>query len=190
MQAQQTIDVLTEISGYLGDQNSVKVSGSAGPDRFARTVYNSIRMRIEETEGDRHHRRFFLWHPDTNWYSAFHKLLRANPLPPTFCAKSEDLDKLCRITQTIRESMKDEGEADGVSNVIFHLLIPACGNIAVKEGLHFPDDLQPFQVKGQKHNRKMPVQFNLLTAREVLLNGVANILDPKGWNIAANVTSG
>jgi Cu/Zn superoxide dismutase len=49
-QAQQAVEVLTNISEHLGDQNSISVSGSGGPNSFARPVYDFVQTRIDETD--------------------------------------------------------------------------------------------------------------------------------------------
>lgn len=132
---------------HLADANSIAVSGSGGPDGFARHVYDFIRMRIDETEGqngpeiygaaatiagrgkERAQQKrekqvqgdtetdqapehmFYVYHPDTNWWPAFHRLIRENPLPPSFCAKSDNLDRLCQIMLLVRAIM-DAREAE------------------------------------------------------------------------------
>ncbi|XP_014557263.1 hypothetical protein COCVIDRAFT_26055 [Bipolaris victoriae FI3] len=166
-QGNKAIRILTEINDHLGESNSIAVSGSGGPDGFAQHVYDFIREEtdnIDESEADKH--RFFVYHPDTNWYGAFRRLIREDPLPPTFCAKSDNLDTLCQYMQGVR--------AQCGKDVVFHLSIPAWSRISIKEPLHFPDGLQPFQVKGRKHKGKPYVEFNLPAAPAGLLHGVAN----------------
>ncbi|KAN0113004.1 hypothetical protein V8E51_005955 [Hyaloscypha variabilis] len=191
-QAEQTIKVLTDISEHLGDSNSITVSGSGGPDGFARSVYDFIKMRIDQVEGDNH--RFFVYHPDTNWYPAFHRLVRETPLPPTFCSHSDDLDKLCQYMHSIRMGINDlDEDANANANertAVFHLLIPAWYKIKIKEPLHFSDDLQPFCIEGQKHHGKCMIEFNLPAAPNQLLNGIANVLDANGANARADIAAG
>lgn len=188
-QGYQAIQVLAEISQHLGDANSIAVSGSGGPDGFAVNVYDFIKDRIDEidpAEVERH--RFFVYHPDTNWYGAFRRLISENRLPPTFCAKSDDLDTLCQYMQAVRTQLNTETECE--KNVIFHLLIPSWYRLSIKEPLHFSDSLQPLRVEGQKHKGKPLVEFNLPAAPARLLNGVANILDPNNQNaMAAGVSA-
>jgi hypothetical protein len=63
-QAQQAVEALTNISEHLGNQNSISVSGSGGPDGFARPMYDFAQTRIDETDSENH--RFFIYHPNTN----------------------------------------------------------------------------------------------------------------------------
>jgi hypothetical protein len=75
-------------------------------------------MGIEETEEKNH--GFFVYHPDTNWYPAFRKLIRQNPLPQSFCAKSDNLDALVVYMQSLGEILVEERE-DG-KDIVFHLI--------------------------------------------------------------------
>lgn len=61
--------------------------------------------------------------------------------------------------------------------------------VHVKEPLHFPNCLQPFQAKGRKHKGKPYVEFNLPAAPAGILHGVANVLDPKGLKAIAGGVS-
>ncbi|EXJ84794.1 hypothetical protein A1O3_05466 [Capronia epimyces CBS 606.96] len=187
-QGHQVIRALATIGEHLGEANSINVSGSGGPDGFAKHVHDFIKEKIgviQEAERDNH--RFFVYHPDTNWYPAFYRLIIETPLPPTFCAKSDDLDTLCRYMQEVRAQLKRESGRG--KDIIFHLLIPSWYSISFEEPLHYPDCLQPFKVEGRKHKRKEYVRFNLPAAPAGLLDGVANVLDPKGWNKVAEGVS-
>ncbi|KAF2009913.1 hypothetical protein BU24DRAFT_427945 [Aaosphaeria arxii CBS 175.79] len=181
-QGHKAIQALTEIRDHLGESNSITVSGSGGPDGFAQHVYDFVKEgtdNIDEAEGNKH--RFFVYNPDTDWYGAFRRLIGQNPLPPTFCAKSDNLDTLCQYMQCVR--------AQCGQGIIFHLLIPTWYSISIKEPLHFPDCLQPFQVEGRKHKGKPLVEFNLPAAHTGLLHGVANIIDPNCSNAIAEGVS-
>lgn len=187
-QGYQVIRALANIGEHLGETNSITVSGSGGPDGFAKHVHDFIKEKIgviQEAERDNH--RFFVYHPDTNWYPAFYRLITETPLPPTFCAKSDNLDKLCQYMQEVRVQLKRESGRG--QDIIFHLLIPSWYSISFKQPLHFPDCLQPFKVEGRKHKLKEYVEFNLPAAPAGLLDGVANVLDPKGLNKVAAAVS-
>ena len=188
-QGYQVIRALADIGEHLGETNSITVSGSGGPDGFAKHVYDFIKEKIgviQEAERDNH--RFFVYHPDTNWYPAFYRLITETPLPRTFCTKSDDLDKSCQYMQEVRAQLNRESGRG--KDIIFHLLIPSWYSISFKQPLHFPDCLQPFKVEGEKHKLKENVEFNLPAAPAGLLDGVANVLDPKSLNkIAAGVST-
>ncbi|OQV09891.1 hypothetical protein CLAIMM_13967 [Cladophialophora immunda] len=187
-QGYQVIQALANIGEHLGDANSITASGSGGPDGFAKHVHDFVKEKIGGIqEAERENHRFFVYHPDTNWYPAFYRLITETPLPPTFCTKSDNLDRLCQYMQEVRTQLKRESGRG--QDIIFHLLIPSWYSISFKQPLHFPDCLQPFKVEGQKHRLKEYVQFNLPAAPAGLLDGVANVLDPKGWNKVASGVS-
>jgi len=176
------VRALQDISAHLGDHNAILVSGSAGPEGFARHVYDLITMRVDEThtqsqnaEQEEAEHMFFVYHPDTNWWPAFARLVREQPLPAQFCAKSADLDRLCQLMQHARGILAQRTLASSSQReTVFHLLVPAWTNITISEPLHFPDDLHPFRVEGTKHKGQPLVQFNLPRAPAGMLNDVAN----------------
>lgn len=169
----------------LSNQNSLQAQGAAGEYGFAKTVHRHISQRIAETEhqGGRNHHRFFVYHPDSNWHAAFFELISQNALPETFCAKSNDLDKICQIMLSYRQVLSDETE-DG-KDIVFHLLIPAWSNFVITDPLHFPDELQPMHVEGTTNEGKPYFTFNLPAAPRTLLHDISNAVDPKGYNTKA-----
>lgn len=183
-QGYQALNIMTDISNHLADQNTIAVSGSGGPDGFAQHVYDFAKLKVEEiNQSERKNHRFFLYHRDTTWYGAFHRLIRQNPLPPTFCAKSNNLDTLCQYMLGVRAEL-EEKSTNG-RDIKFHLLIPSWYHLSIKEPLHFPDELQPFQVEGEEDRGNAMTEFNLPAAPAGLLHGVANVLDPRHWNTIA-----
>jgi hypothetical protein len=205
IQVYQGVRALQKIGEVLGDikeemmlANSLQVQGSSGDYGFARHVYDFVQMKIDGVEDDdEKHHCFFVYHPDTNWYPAFRRLVRQNPLPPSFCGKSDNLDKLCQYMQSLRESntpvdiKADKKARDEIKvNTIFHVLIPAWAPIAILEPLHFPQDLQPLLVEGLCHQGRPYVALNLPAAPRHLLNGVLNVLDPSQANARAEIVSG
>ncbi|RSL68914.1 hypothetical protein CEP54_002528 [Fusarium duplospermum] len=172
------VQALNVICDHLRDTNTITVSGSGGPDGFARAVYDLIQKKVDDVdEPERHMHRFFVYHPDTNWYGAFHRLIRETPLPPEFCAKSDNLDTLCLFMQDVRRRLMEESNTG--KDVIFHFLIPSWYSITIKEPLHFPDNLHPLRIAGEKHKGKELVEMNLPTAPKGMLIGIANVLASK-----------
>ncbi|KAF5962534.1 hypothetical protein FBULB1_14074 [Fusarium bulbicola] len=169
---------LEGIKDELRAKNILVSSGGFGPDGFARVVHGFVQLQIKRHHGDDH--RFFVWHPDTTWHWRFQQLMEDEPLPPTFCAYTDDLDCLCACMKAARESLPKD------SKVTFHLVIPAWYEIQVKVPLHFPDELQPLRIVGPKHGGKELVSFNLPAANPNLLDDVANVLDPEGCDSKAN----
>jgi hypothetical protein len=189
---------LKGINNELRNSNSLTVQGSHGEHGWAQYVYNFIEQRIEETaeasgkESARklhEQHRFFVYHPDTDWYPSFRKLITRSPLPPYFVAKSDNLDQLCISMMLVREALiEDYGDAG--KGIVFHLLIPAWYPFEILEPLHFPDELQPLQVEGLKHKGKPFVRFNLPAAPRELLNGIENVRDPRGLDTLSEIGMG
>ncbi|KAJ5999799.1 hypothetical protein N7481_000208 [Penicillium waksmanii] len=189
-QTQQAIKALNVIADHLGDSNCIAVCGSGGSDGFARPVYDFIKMTINRIdEKDRENHRFFVYHNSTNWHPAFDRLTTEHPLPPEFVNKpGNDLDHMCLFMLEVRRKLlaKDPGSAKAI---IFHLLIPSCSEIQIKEPLHFPGDLYPLRIEGMMYKGAAQVKLNLPAAPASLLHDVANILDPDHWNAIAEGTS-
>ncbi|KAF5964681.1 hypothetical protein FCOIX_13297 [Fusarium coicis] len=173
---------LEGIKDELRAKNILVSSGGSGPDGFARVVHGFVQLQIRRHSGDDH--RFFVWHPDTTWHWRFQQLMEEEPFSPTFCAYTDDLDCLCACMKADRESLPND------SKVTFHLVIPAWYEIQVKVPLHFPDELQPLRIVGPKHGGKELVSFNLPAASNNLLDDVANVLDPEGYNARAEMAGG
>ncbi|KAK2007953.1 hypothetical protein LZ32DRAFT_540900 [Colletotrichum eremochloae] len=178
---------LKGIKDELGAHNTLISMGGASPDGFAPVVHGFVYLHIQKNHsGDggcqKNGHMFFVWHPDNTWHWRFEQLLKEKPLPAAFCAYSDDLDSLCALMKEVRRMLPN-----GSSPVVFHLLIPAWYKIDVKEPLHFPDELQPLRIAGMRHSGKPLVSFNLPAAQENLLDGVANVLDPEGHNMRAEI---
>ena len=191
-QGERVIEKLKCIERELGESNSLTVSGATGPDGFAQPVYDFIVRCINKAHGgdrrklDKH--RFFVFHPGTTWYGAFERLISRNPLPTHFCAKSDNLDKICQLMQEYRERLMSESEHG--KDVIFHLLIPTWYQISYPEPLHFPECLYPLHVEGETYKDKCLVTFNLPAAPDRLLVDVSNVTDPYNWCQIAQTISG
>ncbi|KAI2849466.1 hypothetical protein CBS11350_2008 [Aspergillus niger] len=191
-QAHQAIKALNVIAGHLDDRNCIAVSGAGGPDGFARPVYDLINKKINEvapTERDDH--RFFVYHDATNWHPAFARLTSENPLPPEFINQpGDDLDHMCLFMREVRQTLIRHNPSSGKA-IVFHLIIPSWTKLCIKEPVHFPEDIYPLRIEGVKYKGKEQVELNLPLAPPGLLHGVANVVDPNGWNkIAAGASIG
>ncbi|KAI9039872.1 uncharacterized protein KD926_008973 [Aspergillus affinis] len=191
-QGERVIKKLKSIERELGESNSLTVSGATGPDGFAQPVYDFIVRCINKAHGgdrrklDNH--RFFVFHPGTTWYGAFERLISRNPLPPQFCAKSDNLDKICQFMQEYRESLIRK--SDHAKELVFHLLMPTWYHTSYPEPLHFPECLYPLHVEGETYKDKDLVTLNLPAAPDGLLVDVSNVTDPNNWCQIAQTISG
>lgn len=152
-------------------------SGGSGPEGFAGIVYKYIKMHAGRSK--RRSDRFFVWHPDTSWHSAFYDMVTKNPLPASFCGESDDLDRLCISIKAFRQLMRAENRGDEALDC--HILIPSWYDIKLDSPLHFPDELLPMRIIGPTHDGgRALVSFNLPHAQGGLsLEGVDNIFNPK-----------
>ncbi|GIJ84966.1 hypothetical protein Asppvi_003821 [Aspergillus pseudoviridinutans] len=189
-QTQQAIKALNVIADHLADSNCIAVCGSSGPDGFARPVYDFIKMSINRIdEKDRENHRFFVYHNSTNWHPAFDRLTTDHPLPPEFVNRpGNDLDHMCLFMLEVRQKLLAE-DSESAKSIVFHLLIPSCTEIQIKEPLHFPEDLYPLRIEGMTYKGAAQVKLNLPAAPASLLHDVANVLDPDHWNAVAQGTS-
>lgn len=189
-QAQQAIEALNVIAGHLADSNCIAECGAGGPDGFAQPVYDFIKMKINQIdEKDRENHLFFVYHNSTNWHPAFDRLTTAHPLPPEFVNKvGNNLDHICLFMREVRQKLLDE-DPEGAKAIVFHLLIPSCSEIQIKEPLHFPEDLYPLQIEGMTYKGAAQVKLNLPAAPASLLHDVENVLDPNHWNTIAGGTA-
>lgn len=167
------------IAHSLAAQNSLTAQGGAGRYGFAQTVYWDIVRSVKETEHDGPEKhRFFIYHPDNDWYGSFQEMIqKEGPLPGTFCSKSNSLDSICLAMLRHREALS--GTADG-RDVVFHLLMPAYYPFTVSEPLHFPDELQPLRIRGMTNKGGPVFTLNLPAAPPGMLDGINNSHDP-GW---------
>lgn len=191
-QGERVIEKLNSIGRELGESNSLTVSGATGPDGFAQPVYDFIMRCINKAHGGDHRKldnhRFFVFHPGSTWYGAFERLILRNPLPPQFCAKSDNLDKICQFMQEYRESLVSK--SDHGKEVVFHLLMPTWYHVSYPEPLHFPECLYPLYVEGETYKDKDLVTLNLPAAPDGLLVDVSNVTDPNYWcQIAQTIES-
>ncbi|KAF4336029.1 hypothetical protein FBEOM_10084 [Fusarium beomiforme] len=116
--------------------------------------------------------RFLLFRADTNWYGAFNRLMRDNPLPVEFCAKADNLDTICLFMKDVREALIKESSTGRKVRTLAFSKQPA-----------------PVESDKGKHKGKEFVEMNPPAAPNNMLIGVANVLDPRYSNRIAEATS-
>lgn len=168
-------DTLGKIQEELNHTKRLQAQGSGGPDGFAQHVYDLIRMRIDEV-GNLQDHRFFVSHRNTDWYPAFHKLIKQRQLPVSFCARSDNLDGIVLSMLSMREHLTATLGDERSKEITFHLLMPTSKSVYFEAPLHFPDDLAPLRVEGEISNGQADVHMNLPRAPKDLLHGVENVL--------------
>jgi len=106
----------------MDDTARLTSSGGSGLNGFAQLVCDSIKRRaseVEQSDASNHCR--IVCNLGTDWHGAFRGLIEDNPLPPTFCAKSDNLDQCCRFMLAVWAQLVAESHG---KKVIFHLLVP------------------------------------------------------------------
>ncbi|KAM7198267.1 hypothetical protein V8F33_005058 [Rhypophila sp. PSN 637] len=150
-QAERIANGLEVIGDHVGFQN---ISG----DRFPGHVYSYVRSMIERHQGERVPHYFFVFNQGTQWQAKFDDLNRADPLGPHCLGYSHDLDELVHFLVRIARPRLGP-------RVIFHILIPVVGNLAITESLTFPDEMGPFRVSGQLNQDGRPCVYLCMPLR-------------------------
>jgi hypothetical protein len=182
----QGVQALQKIAAHLNDISDSLAAQTAltAPETFARHVYQSIYQGINNNAHDVHHEHwFFVYHPDTDWYPAFHWKITKERLKKNFCGYSNQLDSvvifmLAARTELAKERKRAKKLGKPMRNVVFHLLIPAYRPLVITEPLAFPKELSPFVVEGEIHNSNELVWLNLPEEQEDLLFNVGNWKPP------------
>ncbi|CEF75874.1 unnamed protein product [Fusarium graminearum] len=92
---------------------------------------------------------FYVWHPDTDWYTAFEERQAEQPLGPSFGGYHHDLVTICLRMRADREALKATTE-HGITAVL-HLVIPAYQPLVVDTEFKFAEELFPLIVTGARH---------------------------------------
>ncbi|GIC92980.1 uncharacterized protein Aud_009459 [Aspergillus udagawae] len=164
-------------------------TGLSAPTAFARQVDKSIRHEIHNTPpGGKH--IYFLYHPDTDWHAEFFDHAKHDPLPQNFLGLSDNLDSLCAWMLFLRQQLDEDG-----TQARFYILIPAYRPMVVKEPLDFPKQLFPLTVRGDIHDSKPYVWFNLpaignVSSDLLSLERIGNLSSPNEWESLASVAAG
>jgi hypothetical protein len=182
----QGVQALKKIAAHLKDISDSLAAQTAltAPETFARHVYQSVYQGINNNAHHVHHEHwFFVYHPDTDWYPAFHWKITEERLKKNFCGYSNQLDSvvifmLAARTELAKEQKRAEKLGKPMRDVVFHLLIPAYRPLVITEPLAFPKELSPFVVEGEIHNSNELVWLNIPEEQEDLLFNVGNWKPP------------
>ncbi|KAL1856722.1 hypothetical protein Plec18167_002442 [Paecilomyces lecythidis] len=167
---------LERIGDELSIANAGKIQGWEN-EGFGAHVYRFVRNEMlqatsrsqkeqEQADGMQQHHYFYVWHPDSSWYTVFDEKNRADPLGPTFGGYSHDLATICLRMRVDRETLI-EREPHGRS-AEFHLLIPAYSPIVIGHPITFHDSLLPLTITGERHRQVDCVWLNLRVCQREL----------------------
>ncbi|CAF3520987.1 unnamed protein product [Fusarium graminearum] len=115
--------------------------------RFVRNEMSAFDNDEVDKEGKHHY--FYVWHPDTDWHTAFEEKQAEQPLGPSFGGYDHDLSTICLRMRADREGLKATTE-HGLTAVL-HLVIPAYQPLVVDTKFMFAEELLPLIVTGARH---------------------------------------
>lgn len=186
----QGVQVLQLMATSLQDISNRVAAHTAliAQKEFPHYVFDMIRERLDQTSGDPvSDHWFFIFHPDNDWYPAFHKHLKKKPLSPRFCGYTNQIDTafvFMLATRKYLEEMRQESKKRGkpVRPVKLHLLIPAYQPILIVEALKIPEDIGDFVMEGRINSNKEFVWLNLPEAQRRYVIDIGQwIPEPLGW---------
>lgn len=154
---------------------------------FPQYVYDMVQERLGATSSKREAHWFFVYHPDTDWYPGFTKLVGERRLGPRFCGWSNQLDSLFLFMLAVRKEMADRAANNEKGSrhhrpVKFHILIPAYQPVIVTDFLSCPEAVGDFVIEGKIHNSYPLVWLNLPAEQSYFLHDVGNWTPPSpGW---------
>lgn len=146
-----------------------------------------VQERLGATSSKREAHWFFVYHPDTDWYPGFTKLVSEKRLGPRFCGWSNQLDSLFLFMLAARKEMADRSANSEKSGrhhrpVKFHIIIPAYQPVIVTDFLSCPEAAGDFVIEGKIHNSYPLVWLNLPPEQSHYLHDVGNWTPPSpGW---------
>ncbi|KAF5237093.1 hypothetical protein FAUST_6233 [Fusarium austroamericanum] len=115
--------------------------------RFVRNEMSAFDDNGVDKEGKYHY--FYVWHPDTDWYTAFEERQAEHPLGLSFGGYDHDLSTICLRMRADREALKATTEYGRTA--VLHLVIPAYQPLVVDTEFKFAEELFPLIVTGARH---------------------------------------
>ncbi|KAI1078790.1 hypothetical protein F5B20DRAFT_571342 [Whalleya microplaca] len=150
---------------------------------FPQYVYDMVQERLGATSGKCESHWFFIYHPDTDWYPGFCKLVAEKRLGRRFCGWTNQLDTLFLFMMAVRKEIGATGERykeKGHRPIKFHILVPAYQPVIVTDYLSFPssDSIGDFVIEGKIHNGHPLVWMNVPGDQERFLHDIGNWKPP------------
>lgn len=182
--AYQGTEALNRIAGHLGDisRSSAAHVGLIAPRKFAQIVIDFINEKLHlYRDSNRTEHAFFVYHPDTDWTSAFSAILREKGLDDPegrYRGRTSNLDLaiIMMLETRAREKEKESGKT-----LELHLIIPAYTHMVIEEAISLPEDLGQVIIHGKRHRSTEYVWINLPEEQASFLDGI-RILNPgQSW---------
>ncbi len=169
VQAYQGIDTLKRMVAKLDaiESDLAAKTTMTAQENFSGYVYDMVSERIGQTSNDPSAEHwFFVYHPDTDWYPKFYRLLEEEPLSGRFCGYTNQIDTAFVFMLAARKRIQEKAKKaqrnkKPVRPVKLHLLIPAYQRLLITEALEIPDNIGDFAMEGRIHNSRELVWLNL-----------------------------
>ncbi|KAK4950705.1 hypothetical protein LTR10_010698 [Elasticomyces elasticus] len=150
--------------------------------KFAKHIYDWVRMRSDEEEATSSHPvYFFVYHRGDEWRPKFHTLNCAQPLPK-LCGIFHNLSVMAVFLTELRRHVEPDA--------VFHVLMPATELFFIADAVSIPVEIGPLCLEGEIHNQSgLPyVHVNMPEAADDLLRNIHNVGKPtvmdkksRGW---------
>ncbi|GAB7330771.1 hypothetical protein MBLNU13_g02321t1 [Cladosporium sp. NU13] len=124
------------------------------PSKLSEHIYNFVRQQAE-LDGLQPGTKdlFFVYHPGSNWWPEFDKLLKKSPLAG-FCGKTNEIEALIMALVSIRLAVRDKPEQH-----VFHVLVPSAHLYVITDVIVIPEYLGPISIEGEKDRRNKPFVY-------------------------------
>ncbi|KAF5501651.1 hypothetical protein CGCS363_v007389 [Colletotrichum siamense] len=137
---------------------------------FPQHVHDFIASCYDENSEAGEDEYFFVYHPGTDWYPAFNRLLKEYPLPK-FCGTFHSIGAMSVFLEKFRLVIGPDPT--------INILVPAVHLFVVPDEIEIPSDLFPIRIRGELHQSGNPyVHVNIRNSSPLLrdcLYNVANI---------------
>lgn len=153
---------LESIRSELAIANVATIQGWDGGG-FGGYVHRFVRNEMSAFDDNGGH-YFYVWHPDTDWHTAFEERQAEHPLGPSFGGYDHDLSTICLRMRADRETLNATTEYGRTA--VLHLVIPAYQPIVVDTKFRFARELFPLVVLGARHRGTDLVWLALRQPRE------------------------
>ncbi|KAH0429196.1 hypothetical protein CcaCcLH18_08548 [Colletotrichum camelliae] len=137
---------------------------------FPRHVHDFIASCTDESFETGEDEYFFVYHPGTDWYPAFNRLLKEYPLPK-FCGAFHSIGAMSVFLENFRVVVGPDPT--------INILVPAAHLFVVPDEIEIPSNLFPLRIRGELHQNGNPYVHvnirNISPLQRDCLRKVANI---------------
>ncbi|KAI8298373.1 hypothetical protein K4K59_002883 [Colletotrichum sp. SAR11_240] len=137
---------------------------------FPQHVHDFIASCYDENSEAGEDEYFFVYHPGTDWYPAFNRLLKEYPLPK-FCGTFHSIGAMSVFLEKFRLVVGPDPT--------INILVPAVHLFVVPDEIQIPSDLFPIRIRGELHQSGNPYVHvnirNISSLQRDFLYNVANI---------------